>query len=103
MFDLFRGPHFTLLGFGADFREPHEEIAAAFGPAVSAYSVLKPGEDRRDSAAISDNEGHAHRAYGISESTQILIRPDGYIGLATQDRSATAVRAYLSEWALLYL
>jgi hypothetical protein len=67
------------------------------GPAVRACGVLRPGEDGRDTAAILDNNGHANRAYGIGGSTQLLRRPDGYIGLVTQDRSSTAVRAHPSE------
>jgi FAD binding domain len=100
LFDLFRGPHFTLLGFGPGFKDAQEEIAAEFGAAVHAHTVLPVGEEGEDSAAIVDSEGHAYRAYEIGKSTQILVRPDGYIGLVTEEDSAGAVRGYLREFVV---
>jgi 2-polyprenyl-6-methoxyphenol hydroxylase-like FAD-dependent oxidoreductase len=71
LFDLFRGPHATLLTFGVPApNTPH------------AYAVLRPGESAPGPYVI-DAHGHAHNAYDASASTSVLIRPDGYIGRCT--------------------
>lgn len=64
LFDVFRGPHFTLLIVGAD-TEP-------------------PAFDGSSSAAV-----HVHRtdAYEVYGKGLFLIRPDGYIGWAGEDVS----------------
>jgi 2-polyprenyl-6-methoxyphenol hydroxylase-like FAD-dependent oxidoreductase len=61
LFDVFRGPQFTLL-----------ELA---GATVTAG-------DRR----LLDDEGHARRAYG--DNRLVLVRPDGYVGLVATDHAA---------------
>jgi 2-polyprenyl-6-methoxyphenol hydroxylase-like FAD-dependent oxidoreductase len=63
LFDVFRGPRFTLL-----------ELA---GATVTAG-------DRR----LLDDEGHARRAYG--DNRLVLVRPDGYVGLVATDREAVS-------------
>ncbi len=72
LFDLFRGPHATLLCFGATGESPAL-------PGTRSYSVVEPGATAPGHAVI-DIEGHAHAAYGVVAGTRILIRPDGYIG-----------------------
>jgi 2-polyprenyl-6-methoxyphenol hydroxylase-like FAD-dependent oxidoreductase len=67
LFDLFRGPHPTRLVFGgAAPAEPH------------TYAVLRPGR-RAGGCAVVDVDGHAFAAYGASDGTVVLIRPDGYL------------------------
>ena len=81
LFDLFRGPHFTLLGLG-------ERSAPALGDVetdiVKPY-LVGPG-------GILD-DGHAARAYGTD--ALILVRPDGYIGLVADPAETGAVAEYL--------
>jgi hypothetical protein len=70
LFDLFRGPHFTRLTFGAP--APEEE---------HAFAVLHPGRERRgDARYVVDHEGHAFSAYAASAGDTFLIRPDGHLG-----------------------
>lgn len=70
LFDLFRGPHFTRLIFGAP--APDEE---------HAYAVLRPGDQAAGSGRyVIDTDGHAFRAYAASAGDTVLIRPDGYLG-----------------------
>ena len=84
LFDLFRGPHFTLLGLG-------ERSAAALGHVgtgiVKPY-LVGPG-------GLLDGGGHAARAYGAG--ALILVRPDGYIGLIADTEDAGAVAGYLGS------
>jgi 2-polyprenyl-6-methoxyphenol hydroxylase-like FAD-dependent oxidoreductase len=71
LFDLFRGPHFTRLVFGAP--APDEE---------HAYAVLRPGEQSESAGSeryVVDDGGHAFAAYAASTGDSILIRPDGYL------------------------
>lgn len=75
LFDVFRGPHFTLLGFGAEHAATVARVNERYGPKVRAYTVGAAG-DRTD---LVDEGGHARRAYGTGGL--VLVRPDGYIGV----------------------
>jgi len=70
LFDVFRGPHFTLLAFDERHAATVARVNERYGPAVRAYTV---GTD------LVDAEGHARRAYGTDGL--VLVRPDGYIGV----------------------
>jgi 2-polyprenyl-6-methoxyphenol hydroxylase-like FAD-dependent oxidoreductase len=78
LFDLLRGPHWTLLGFDVRPEQPA-------GP----VRVVGIGTD------VLDNGGHAARAYAASAGELVLIRPDGYLGIRTG--AAAAVADYLSK------
>ncbi len=82
LFDLFRGPHFTLLGLG-------ERNAAALGGLgsglVKTYLIGAGG--------LIDDAGDVARAYGAD--ALVLVRPDGYIGLIADAGDAPAVTGYL--------
>jgi hypothetical protein len=43
LFDTFRGPHFTLLAFGAAHAETVARVNARYGPTVHAHAVIEPG------------------------------------------------------------
>ena len=82
LFDLFRGPHFTLLGLG-------ERCAAALdglGSDIVEPRLIGPG-------GLVDDGGHVARAYG--RDALVLVRPDGYIGLIADADDASAVADYL--------
>lgn len=75
LFDVFRGPHFTLLIVGAD-TEP-------------------PAFDGSSGAAVHVHRTDAYEAYGKG---LFLIRPDGYIGWAGEDVSGLG--SYLAPLGL---
>jgi hypothetical protein len=82
LFDLFRGPHFTLLGLG-------ERSAAALDARTSDIVqpyLIGPG-------GLIDGAGHVGHAYG--QDALVLIRPDGYIALIANADDAPAVAGYL--------
>jgi 2-polyprenyl-6-methoxyphenol hydroxylase-like FAD-dependent oxidoreductase len=83
MFDLLRGTHFTLLAFGEGWQPVLDEVEARFGQAVKSIVIGASG--------WQDSEGHARKGYDIHADTLLLIRPDGYIGLATTDKAAAPV------------
>lgn len=75
LFDLFRGPHFTLLAFGEACDRVLSEVRNRFGSLVHTVLV---GESTVD--GVADTHGHA-AAYHPTGDTLVLVRPDGYIGL----------------------
>ncbi|MFL5803650.1 MAG: hypothetical protein ACJ8CR_18150 [Roseiflexaceae bacterium] len=98
LFDIFRGPHFTLLAFGPHHAATVAAVSQRYGAAVRAYAVARPGEPTSN-ATLVDTEGHANRAYDIDAGTLVLVRPDGYVGLITQHPSAGCVYDYLKHVA----
>ncbi|MFJ1934567.1 FAD-dependent monooxygenase [Kitasatospora sp. NPDC088160] len=83
LFDLFRGPHATLLAFGEH-------------PALTALPDL-PGVHR---AGVLDPGGHARRAYGIDGDAVVLVRPDGHVGLTAGAVDPAALTAHLRDLGL---
>ncbi|GAA2499426.1 FAD-dependent monooxygenase [Nocardia seriolae] len=74
LFELFAGPHATLLLFGPG-TEPTGPI-----PVDTRIVRLVAAEFASGDGELADSGGHARRAYGASDGTRILVRPDGYVG-----------------------
>ncbi|GAA1980257.1 FAD-dependent monooxygenase [Kitasatospora viridis] len=75
LFDLFAGPHFTLLSFGCPPPPlgPHT-------PVVDTHALTAP----------------APRAYGLGErGGLVLVRPDNHVALLAEAADGESVRAYL--------
>jgi hypothetical protein len=97
LFDLFRGPHFTLLGLGE-----HRPVDGADlnieSDLVSSYRVVGGGlgapGNRGAPDNLTDHDGHVAGAYGTDDAL-ILVRPDGYIGLIAHPTQLDSVREYL--------
>jgi 2-polyprenyl-6-methoxyphenol hydroxylase-like FAD-dependent oxidoreductase len=81
LFDLFRGPHLTLLGFG---QRTAAALAGAGSELVKPY-LIGPG-------GLLDDGGHVAHAYG--EDALVLVRPDGHVGLVAGPDDARAVAEY---------
>jgi hypothetical protein len=74
LFDLYRGPHCTLLALGvAALPTP----APRHANAVRAFRIVAAGQGGGDT--LVDRDGHVRRNYGDG---LILVRPDGYLGYA---------------------
>lgn len=67
MFDLFRGPHATLLVFG-------DPVPVTVPNGVRVHAVLPAG-----GTAVVDADGHVAAAYDVPDGTAVLVRPDGYV------------------------
>ncbi len=91
MFDLFRGPHFTLLLLGGAELPVLDERTA---DAVRAHRIVRRGQGGAPDAFV-DNDGHAHRNYGEG---LILVRPDGYLGYAGPGAGASGLQNYLERF-----
>ncbi|MEJ3656938.1 FAD-dependent monooxygenase [Actinomycetes bacterium KLBMP 9759] len=65
LFEVFAGPHFTVLAFGAAVTIDDERVRTC---------VIGDG-------GLVDDGGHARRAYGISGDALVLVRPDDHIAM----------------------
>ncbi|MBN6110578.1 FAD-dependent oxidoreductase [Xanthomonas bonasiae] len=83
LFELFKGPHWTLLGYGIE----HAALPARRG--VQAYTVGERGD-------VRDIGGHVAEAYGLSPGDVVLVRPDGYVGMTAQVGELHALADYLA-------
>ncbi|MFF5187481.1 FAD-dependent monooxygenase [Streptomyces sp. NPDC000345] len=93
LFDIFRGPHFTVLAFGPDAAEALPRLTwPAEGAELRRYAVR--GGRGVDSAHLTDGTGRLTDIYGVDGDALILIRPDGYIGgIITSDWAASFATA----------
>jgi hypothetical protein len=88
LFDVLRGPHFTLLAIGADLPAP----GSLPGDALCVHRVV-PSADATQ-GALTDTDGQIRRLYGEGV---VLIRPDGYLGYTGPDGGTPGLRAYLGR------
>ncbi|MFV5993021.1 FAD-dependent monooxygenase [Streptomyces sp. NPDC056231] len=95
LFEAFAGPHFTLLGFGAGTAEALREVAAEYGDVVRVHTVDGGGHE-----GLTDDEGYARSAYGITEDALVLVRPDNYVALIVRAVDHGAVVDHLNRTAL---
>src|SRR5216683_2745395 len=95
LFDLFRGPHFTLLAFGARAAAAIRDVEWTPVDILRQWSVRLSGTAEGDRTIIDAN-GTAHAAYGISDKDNVvfLVRPDGYVGLIASQNWMDAVNDY---------
>ena len=114
LFDLIHGGRTTLLAFGPVSARHAADLVAASAqlhavsvtwPAMTGgYGAVAGSGIVAGPAAVAgfvDTDGHARRAYGITENqdAMLVIRPDGYLGLAVDSCAGAAaqqVRQYLS-------
>lgn len=82
LFDLFRGPHFTLLGLG----ERCAPVLSDVETDIVKPHLVGPG-------GLLDDDGHVAHVYG--SDALILVRPDGHIGLVAHPTEVESVGEYL--------
>lgn len=92
MFDLLRGTHFTLLAFGQGWGGVIEQAERTCGAFVKTALF--------DGTAWIDSAKHAACAYGIERDTLVLIRPDGYVGFFTEEKSGEPLMRYLARFVV---
>lgn len=89
MFDLLRGPHWTLIGMGARWRATITACRDSV-PGLKGYVIGDADAD------YCDRAGNARAAFGADGL--FVIRPDNYIGLATDGTDPAQVRNYLRRY-----
>jgi 2-polyprenyl-6-methoxyphenol hydroxylase-like FAD-dependent oxidoreductase len=93
VFELLRGPHATLLGFGSRWQPLIEECLRRHDGALNGYVIVGASEAAAPDHYV-DAAGHARRSYG--EGVLYIVRPDNYIGMATLEPAAAPVLDYLA-------
>ncbi|KQO16562.1 FAD-dependent monooxygenase [Paenibacillus sp. Leaf72] len=92
-FDLFRGPHWTLLAFVNCSDHPSLENFTYDELHVHCILPSHAGEAK----GIIDTAGNAYRVYDVTNEELILIRPDGYIALRTPIEDTSSIPQYLNS------
>ncbi|MFE0021616.1 FAD-dependent oxidoreductase [Amycolatopsis sp. NPDC059021] len=87
LFELTRGGRFTLLNFGP---------ASALEASSFDLRILQVVGQSTGPGDIADAEGQLTDAYGATDRTLVLIRPDGYIALISDAGDVPAVSDYLA-------
>lgn len=90
LFDLLRGPAFTLLALTASGGLAHLEAMAArlngtWPGLIRTVAILPPGQTPDDPPGISvveDSTGATATLFGAAAPELVLVRPDGYVGFA---------------------
>jgi hypothetical protein len=92
LFDLLRGSQATVLAFGTRWQALVDGCrSSSFGSLKAFVIVAEAGEADQ----YRDSQGHARAAYG--DHSLFIIRPDNYIGLATDEVAPAMVMAYLKR------
>ena len=88
LFELFRGPHWTLLGCGVE-----RLSGVAPRPGLHIHAVGPRGD-------FTDDDGHFRAAYGLGDGDWVLVRPDGYIGAIVSSQNIGALENFLARVGL---
>lgn len=93
LFEIMRGPHFTLLAYGPSTAEEMGAIAwPEKGAALKRVAIDADGLGKAD-LQVSDKTNSFKSIYGVKDNALILIRPDGYLGqIAEANRIAEIER-----------
>jgi hypothetical protein len=84
LFELFQGPHWTLLGHTID------RDAIPSHPALHVHMFGAHGD-------VIDTHGLVAAAYGLAPGQGVLVRPDGYIGAILAADRLDRLHAYLER------
>ena len=82
LFDLFKGPHWTLLAYQAD------RHLVAPRRNLHIHLIGERGD-------ILDAENHLANAYSLSAGDWLLVRPDGYVGALVSAGEVAQLESYL--------
>ena len=83
LFDLFKGTHWTLVGYEAD-----RLSAITSRRDLHIHAVGVAGD-------IVDDRGYFRESYGVQPGDWVLVRPDGYVGAIVSSQQTAALEAYL--------
>lgn len=87
LFDLFRGVHWTLLGYGV----ARGAVQPRPGLHIHVFGL---------DGGVIDEQGHFQNAYKLAIGEWVLVRPDGYIGAIVSSDDLERLEAYLARVGL---
>jgi hypothetical protein len=87
LFDLFKGPHWTLVGYEA----PGDIIEGRKGLHIHRIG---------GGCELDDKGGHFREAYGIVSGEWVLVRPDGYVAAIVSSGETAKLRCPFQEAGL---
>ena len=125
LFDLFKGPHWTLIGFETE----RSSVSPRYGLQVHSIRAARAFSSQMESSGdsekaankesrvpscfkqdgsdprgeqgdIIDHAKHFRHAYGLVVGDWLLVRPDGYIGAIVAAGDIAALEAYLDRVGL---
>ena len=88
LFELLRGPHWTLLGYQAN------RTAMPARAGLHIHCIGPDGE-------LIDEGEHFRSAYAVSSGDWVLVRPDGYIGAFVGAQQTDALTRFVDEQGLV--
>ncbi len=93
LFDVLKGPQFTLLAYQVDLSTIRRLQQDA---RISVITIRAPETDM--TADLVDAENHCRNAYGLTTGQLVLIRPDAYVALIANALNHKIVAQYLAHW-----
>ena len=87
LFDLFKGPHWTLLGFDM------ETAGVQPRKGLHIHTIGQGGN-------LIDSENQFRETYEPAPGDWILVRPDGYVGAVVSQGKLPALETYLHDVGL---
>lgn len=97
LFDLFRGPQFTLLRLFADGNASDGSLPGVKVADIRQTRAETGPETGKDTRLFVDASGHFAEAYGGGNGEHVLVRPDGYVGWMGPRGSEADLRKYLQR------
>jgi hypothetical protein len=94
LFDLFRGPQFTLMRLFPQHDATSDEAEI---PGVKRVSVLSSPPAANAPNIFVDASGHVAEAYGGGQGEYLLVRPDGYAGWMGSQSDLPHLTRYLTR------
>ncbi len=95
LFDILRGPHWTLIGLGSVSAETVSTVRLRFGNGVRGEVIGGgAGTSAIPGVSLLDRYGEARHTLGSRGGAVLVVRPDGYVGLRAALRPEIVV-AYL--------
>jgi 2-polyprenyl-6-methoxyphenol hydroxylase-like FAD-dependent oxidoreductase len=82
LFDIYRGPHFTAIAYGASAAR---DLYRLDWPSTGAHlkRIVVDADAANIDSVLTDDAETFRRVYGLTDDTLLLIRPDGYLGHIT--------------------
>ncbi len=92
LFDLYRGPHFTAIGYGIRGARELEGLRWPSRGAPLERIAIGAAAACAD-RILTDPARSFGRAYGVSDDTLLLVRPDGYLADISARNSSDSMQA----------